>query len=43
MEEDVTVKWIDKGQFELKGLNYDTGKKLIPIKSLNTNKVTSKW
>jgi hypothetical protein len=28
MDEDVTAKWIDKDQFELKGLNYDTGKKL---------------
>lgn len=29
MEENITAKWIDKDQFELKELNYDTGKKLL--------------
>jgi len=29
MEEHITAKWIDKDQFELKEINYDTGKKLL--------------
>jgi hypothetical protein len=29
MEEHITAKWIDKDQFELKEINYDTGKRLL--------------